>query len=250
MAIDQTTATDSAPPPPPERRSNWTGGRVVGVVFSSLGALIGAALLIGGLVVIGAYAFARDDGGFFSSSTKHLQRPAYAITTGNIDLGADPADWAPNDLRGTVRVTAEGATERPIFLGIGPTGDVNRYLGGVGRAELTDYIDGRPRFDMHPGGPPAGPPGAQHFWAAASHGSGQQRLDWDARAGQWSVAVMNADAARGVSVDADVGIKIDWLIWVGVGLALVGLAVLGGGVALIVIIARRARPRSAFDGAP
>ena len=58
---------------------------------------------------------------------------------------------------------------------------------------------------------------------------------------------MNADAARGVSVDANAGVKIDWVIWVGIGLAIIGLVLLAGGITLIVTIARRARRDGAID---
>jgi hypothetical protein len=242
--MEQTTTADPAaagptPPPAPRSSSSWTGGRVVGVVFSSFAALVGAGLLIGGLFLVGAYAFARDDDGYFTTATKHLQRNAYAITTGNVDLGSDPAGPAPSDVLGTVRVTVDGGSSRPVFLGIAPTADLNRYLRGVGQAELTEFY-GAPRYDVRAGGAPAAPPGAQGFWVAETRGTGQQRLNWDSRAGNWSVAVMNADAARGVSVDADVGAKLDWLIWVGAGLTVLGLVLLAGGVILIVRIARRA----------
>jgi hypothetical protein len=249
MTIEQTTTADPAPAPAPRSSSNWTGGRVVGVVFSSFAALFGAALLIGGVFLVGAYAFERGDDGYFTTSTKHLQRNAYAITTGNVDLGSDPAGPASSDVLGTVRVTVDGGSRKPVFLGIGPTADVKRYLRGVGQAELTEFY-GAPRYDVRAGGAPAAPPGAQGFWVAETHGTGQQRLNWDSRAGNWSVAVMNADAARGVSVDADVGAKLDWLIWVGVGLTPVGLALLAGGVILIVTIARRARPETVIPAAP
>jgi hypothetical protein len=56
---------------------------------------------------------------------------------------------------------------------------------------------------------------------------------------------MNAGATRGVSVDASAGVKIDWVIWVGIGFAIVGLVLLVGGITLIVKIARRARGESA-----
>ena len=56
---------------------------------------------------------------------------------------------------------------------------------------------------------------------------------------------MNADAERGVAVDADVGAELDWLIWAGVGMAALGLAMTAGGVALIVSIRRRAPAASA-----
>lgn len=213
---------------------------MVGVIFTSIAGLIGLALLLGGLGLIAAHAFARDGDGFFTTGTERLQSPSYAITTEQIDLGADPADWAPEDLLGTVRVRVESTSERPVFLGIAREIDVNRYLLGVGHAELTDFTDGRPQYDAHPGRAPKKPPSARDFWVAESEGSGEQRLDWDAESGIWSVVVMNADAARGISVDAEVGAKIDWLIWAGVGLTVVGLVLTAAMVALILIIARRA----------
>ena len=44
---------------------------------------------------------------------------------------------------------------------------------------------------------------------------------------------MNADAARRVVLDADVGAKVGWLLGVGIGLVVVGLLHLAGGVVLI-----------------
>src|SRR5439155_25713398 len=140
-------------------------------------------------------------------------------------------------------------SRKPVFLGIAPTADVKRYLRGVGQAELTEFY-GAPRYDVRAGGAPAAPPGAQGFWVAETHGTGQQRLNWDSRAGNWSVAVMNADAARGVSVDADAGVKFDWGIWVGVGLAVVGLILLAGGIVVIVTIARRAKRDTVIAATP
>src|SRR4051794_7734907 len=116
--------TESGKPPSPSEtagspdrpRSNWTAGRVIGMVFTSIGGLIGLALLLGGIAVLAAYAFGRDDG-YFNSDRKQLDSPTYAITTENIDLGADEFDWAPEKILGKVRVQAEG--NKPVFVGIG-----------------------------------------------------------------------------------------------------------------------------------
>lgn len=213
---------------------------MVGVIFTSLAGLIGLVLLLGGLGLIAAHAFARDGDGYYTTGTERLQSGSHAITAEQIDLGADPADWAPEDLLGTVRVRVESTNGRPVFLGIAREIDVNRYLLGVGHAELTGFTDGTPQYDAHPGRAPAEPPRARDFWVAESEGSGEQRLDWNAETGIWSVVVMNADAARGISVDADVGAKIDWLIWAGVGLTVVGLVLTAAMVTLILVIARRA----------
>ena len=49
MTVDQTTTAYPAPPLARQPGSRWTGGRVVGVVFSSLAAVVGIVLMIGGL---------------------------------------------------------------------------------------------------------------------------------------------------------------------------------------------------------
>ncbi len=87
------TAASAAPP-----RSNWTVTRVIGMVFASIGGLIGLALLVGGILLLATYAFGRDDDGYFNSDRQQLESATYAITTEDIDLGADEVDWAPDKI--------------------------------------------------------------------------------------------------------------------------------------------------------
>ena len=51
---------------------------------------------------------------------------------------------------------------------------------------------------------------------------------------------MNADAARGIDVEADAGIKLGWAIWAGLGIFVVGLLMTAGAVIVILLIGRRA----------
>jgi hypothetical protein len=231
----RSTPSEPASPAPP--RSSWTAGRVIGMVFASIGGLIGLALLAGGIAVIAAYAFARDDG-YFTSDRKQLESAAYAITTEEIDLGADELDWAPEGILGSIRLQVD--SERPVFVGIGSDDDVDRYLGGVGHDELIDFGGDTPEYDLHQGRSPQTPPADQDFWVAYAQGSGEQALTWDAEFGRWTAVVMNADAARGVDVEADAGIKLDWAIWAGLGLLVVGLVMTVGAVIVILLIVRGA----------
>jgi hypothetical protein len=128
-------------------RSNWTAGRVIGIVFASIGGLVGLALLVGGLAVLAAYAFGRDDDGYFTSDRQQLESATYAIITEDIDLGVDEADWAPDKILGNVRIQVEG--EKPVFVGIGSDDDVDRYLGDVAHDELIDFDGDDPEFDLH-----------------------------------------------------------------------------------------------------
>ena len=231
-----TTSNTAASPAGP--RSNWTAGRVIGMVFASIGGLIGLALLVGGIAVLAAYAFGRDDDGYFNSDRKQIHSATYAITTDDIDLGADEADWAPDKILGNVRVQVEG--NKPVFVGIGSDDDVDRYLGNVAYDELIDFHGDDAELDLHEGRAPRTPPGEQGFWVAQSEGPGEQSLTWDAEFGRWTAVVMNADASRGIDVEADAGIKLGWVIWAGLGMFVVGLLMTVGAVVVILLIGRRA----------
>jgi hypothetical protein len=237
---EQRSTSDTAASPA-RPRSNWTAGRVIGMIFASIGGLIGLALLVGGIAVLAAYLFDRDDG-YFSSDRRQLESATYAITSEDIDLRIDEIDWAPDEILGEVRIRVEG--EDPVFVGIGRDSDVDRYLGDVARDELIDF-DGEPEFERHAGASPRTPPGEQGFWVAESEGSVEQTLTWDAEFGRWTVLVMNADAARGIDVEADAGVKLDWAIWAGLGMLLVGLLMSAGAVVVILLIGRRAGGGSA-----
>jgi hypothetical protein len=232
---EQRSSSNTAPSSASPR--SWTASRVIGMVFASLGGLIGLALLAGGIAVLAAYAFDRDEG-YFNSDRKQLESSSYAITTEEIDLGADQFDWAPEGILGNVRVQVD--SKKPVFVGIGSDDDVDRYLGHVAHDELIDFGGDTPEYALHGGGAPRTRPGEQGFWAAYSEGSGEQALTWDAEFGRWTAVVMNADATRGVNVEADAGIKLDWAIWAGLGLFLVGLLMTVGAVAVILLIGRRA----------
>jgi hypothetical protein len=223
---------------PARTRSNWTASRVIGMVFASIGGLVGLALLAGGIAVMIAYAFGRDDDGYFTSDRQKLESATYAITTEDIDLGADEVDWAPDGVLGNVRLQVEGA--KPQFVGIGTDSDVDRYLGDVAHDELIDFDGDDPEFDLHQGRAPRRPPGEQNFWVAEAEGSGEQALTWDAEFGRWTAVVMNANAARGIDVEADVGVKLGWAIWAGLGMLVVGLLMSAGAVVVILLLGRRA----------
>jgi hypothetical protein len=239
---DEQRSTPNTAASPAEPRSNWTASRVIGMVFASIGGLIGLALLLGGIAVLVAYLFDRDDG-YFNSDRRQLESATYAITSEDIDLRIDEIDWAPDEILGDVRIQVEG--QEPVFVGIGRDSDVDRYLGDVAHDELIDFDGDDPEFERHEGGAPRTPPGEQGFWVAESEGSVQQTLTWDAEFGRWTAVVMNAEAVRGVDVEADAGVKLDWAIWAGLGMFVVGLLMTAGAVIVILLIARRAGRESA-----
>lgn len=229
-----------APPVPPVPQPKAPVGRIVLTVVGAL--LIVVALVLGavGGLATWAYSTQRDADGFFTSDGEHLETVSYAITTEKIDLGARPGSgdrgFDLGDLA-TVRLAVESTGAKPVFVGIGPSRAVDRYLDGVAHAEVTDVdLDPfRPTYRVRAGGAPDAAPGDQAFWRVSAEGSGTQRIRWDLESGNWTVVVMNADASRGVGVDVTAGVKVDWLLPVALGL-LGGFVLLGilGTVLLVV----------------
>ena len=132
------------------------------------------------------------------------------------------------DLGATLRFSAECVDGKPIFVGIGHTSDVDRYLAGVPHTQVDDFRDRGPSYTQLPGrARPPGAPGSEDFWASQSEGTGQQHADFDLDNGNWTAVAMNPDATPGVVVDGEAGVKIGWVIWVGVGLLLFGLVITG-----------------------
>lgn len=235
---DDSAGTTPAAPPVPAPRPPIA--RILAVALGVLGIVVGLVALGAAGFGVWAHATQRDADGYYSTSEVRFETLSYAITSDRIDLGARPtADENIPDLGdlATVRATADPVGETPIFVGIGPTDEVEAYLEGVAQARVTDVglVGDRVAYDHLAGGAPAEPPGEEGFWVAQATGSGPQRLDWDVEAGQWSLVVMNADASPGVGVDASVGVQADWVLPAALGLGAFGLLTLFGATALLVV---------------
>ncbi|MET1003557.1 MAG: DUF4389 domain-containing protein, partial [Acidimicrobiia bacterium] len=198
-------------------------GHIVLTVVGALLILISLALGVVGGILTWAYATQRDSDGFFHTSTKRFETISYAITSEEIDLGTRPGrgerEFDFGDIA-TVRLTAEGEGETPIFVGIGRERDVDRYLSGVAHAEIDDidFDPFRVTYRYRSGGAPDSPPDGQDIWVASATGTGVQRLVWEPEGGRWAVVVMNADGSRAVGADISVGVKSDWVLPLGIGL--------------------------------
>jgi hypothetical protein len=217
----------STRPAPVPRRSR---GRIAAAIAV---AVLGAVLAIAGAGAVGLQLISGDDDGYLTKDAD-LQTGAYALATDRIDL--DSIDSIPSGLLGTVRIRVEPEGDRPAFVGIGPTDDVERYLRGVRHTQVSDFGDGGdPTYQQVQGGRPEQLPGSQQFWRAESSGAGERQIDWQPEDGEWSVVAMNADGSAGLSIHADAGAKLGWLIWTGLGLLAAGLAL----IALAVLLARR-----------
>ena len=220
-------------------RRSFGAGRVLLLVLGSLVVLLGLSLLAAGGA--GAWALGeRDSSGYFATGTQRLSAPGYALASENLEVDSDVPDWF-GDHFATVRIQA--SSDRPVFVGIAHTSDINRYLAGVAHDEITD-IDADPFkvTSRHIAGRrmPA-MPGQQSFWRVQASGSGTQTIKWSLEQGDWSAVALNADASRGVSVDAHFGVRLSSLVWLMVvGFVLGALVLLAGG-AMLYFGARRPR---------
>ena len=233
-----------------------SAGRIVLLVVGSLLALIGLGLAAGGGVIVWANGTQRDADGYFTTSTERFRTATYALTSDQVDLGAEGehAGWAADvgDFA-RVRVRAESAAPgRPVFVGIGPERDVEAYLSGVAHDEVSDvnFDPFRVQYRVQPGTAVPASPTRQDFWVAQSAGTGTRTLEWGLEPGTWALVVMNADAARGVVADVNLGIAVDHLLAIGIGLLAGGLVLLGSGVTMVAFGARGGGAVPPGPGAP
>jgi hypothetical protein len=231
--------TQTNSPTAPPAREKPPVGRIVLTVVGAILIVISLGFGAVGGVLTWAYATQRDSQGFFTSDTEHFETLSYAITSEKIDLGVRQGRGDRFDIGNlaTVRLTVEGQNSAPVFVGIGRESDVDRYLAGVAHAEANniDLHPFRVTYRLQPGGAPTAPPGTQQFWAASAQGPGVQRLEWKLESGRWAVVVMNADASRGVGTDVSVGVKVDWLLPLGIGLLSgFGVFLIGGTILLVI----------------
>jgi hypothetical protein len=184
-----------------------SAGRVVLIVLGSIVALLGLGLAAGGGFLLWVDRTQRE-GGYLTTQTERFATSSYALTRERLEVDAGGPNWIWNDnWLGKVRIRGEGASAKPLFIGVGPEAAVAGYLGRVAHADVED-IDVDPfRVDYRQiaGAAPRGPPTAQSFWAASASGQGRQSVTWKVRDGDWSVVLMNADGSRGVAADVDLG---------------------------------------------
>jgi hypothetical protein len=237
------TALPEATPPRPEavsRSSGWTAGRITAIVIGALLVLLSLALLGAGGTTLWADRTQRD-GGYVTTDVHEFSTSSSALETVSTELGLAGVGWlyAPGLLdQVRIRVTPVSAGP-PLFVGIGPSTDVDRYLAGVNHTVITEFWD--EKVETVHGGTPRSAPGTQDFWAASTTGAGPQTLVWDPADGSWTVVVMNADGRPGINVGADLGARMPAVLWIAVGALTAGAVFMAGG-ALLIAGAIRRRP--------
>lgn len=233
------------PAPPAGGRAGWAAASIISLVVGSFLILISIPLLGSGGTVLWAAA-ARRDAGFYTTDAHGFSTSESALITVPTDLGSGGMGWlyAPG-LLGEIRVRVTPESGDPeLFVGIGPTAEVERYLDGADRTVIEDFWTDETR---HIGGDaPASPPTAQDFWVASDTGPGPRSVVWDPTPGSWTVVVMNADGQPGIdTVGTDLGATVPALPWIGLGLLIAGGVFLIGGILLVAGAFRRRRQANA-----
>jgi hypothetical protein len=235
------------PPAPPARSSGWTAGRVTALVIGGLLVLVSIGLLGAEGTALWADLTQRDAGGYVTTDVHRFSTSGSALVTDPIELSSPGFGWLYSSVvlgEVRIRVTPVGSNS-PVFVGIGPSNDVDRYLAGVNHTLISEFWGNQ--VQTIEGGAPASAPGTQDFWVASATGPGAQTLTWDPANGSWTVVVMNADGRPGIGVGADLGATYPALLGIAVGLLVAGGIFLVGGAFLIVGAIRRSWARPGDD---
>jgi hypothetical protein len=230
------TQTSTAPV-----RSSASSRRIIAIAAGAVAALAGFGLAAVGALLLGVFG---SDGTVASGShSLSTSRAALVSSIGDISDVADAADIV-GDPR--VRVSARASDSgSAVFVGIGPAARVDRYLAGAPIDEVTDFevdpfeLTRRPR----PGTARPAPPANQDFWVAQASGRSTAALDWKVRDGEYRLVLMNADGSRPVAADGEVKLslpRVAGIAWTSTGM---GLLLLLGGTAGIVLAIRGRRSR-------
>lgn len=234
----------AAVPTPPEagaRPSGWTGARITAVVFGALLVLVSLVLLGGGGTALWADLTKRD-AGYLTTDVQEFSSSGSALATEPTDFGSPWTGWLYSPaLLDEVRIRVTPLSPGPeLFVGIGPSADVDRYLARVSHTHISDFWTNRVEFID--GGTLGSPPATQNFWVASASGPGTQTVEWEPADGSWTVVVMNADGRPGIGeVGADLGARYPALVWIALGVLAGGAVLLLGGVLLISSAIRRSR---------
>ena len=215
--------------PAPARRGRFTKIAAIATLVTAL------VLALAGTVSLAANAF-RDGSGYFNWPTETFTSSGYAIAMKTVDISKAP-QWALNTGLDRVRVQAD--SNRPIFIGIARTSDLDRYLRGTEHDDISglNYHPFQVDYDHTSGRAPNGLPANETFWVKSTNGTGNVALTWKPRPGSWRAVVMNADDARGVTADLKFGVRTSLLWWLGAGLLGASIIAAAAGAALY----RRAR---------
>jgi hypothetical protein len=217
--------------------------RIVSVIFGVLLALAGLVAVASGGFALGLRHFHSGPSGFFTTPSRTVGSNGFALTAPDINgqIAAGWERWALSQAGATIRVTGSSKLPAPVFVGIGPTARVSKYLSGVPRDRVTsiDLGAGSVQYDHVNGTALPAPPEEQSFWVAKTAGTGSRTLEWALQEGDWAVVIMNADASAPVVADVTLGARFGVIYPLVAGLTAAGVVLLAIGATLLVVGTRR-----------
>jgi hypothetical protein len=189
-----------------------------------------------------------------------------SIESGYHGLSTQAAGYVsdPNEIQSSSNVTVSGSdvtlkidaksSGKPVFLGIGPTRQVDAYLAGVAyeRIDSVNFSPFKLTTTTVDGTGTAGAPGDQGFWVAKASGSAPE-LSWKFASGDYQAVIMNQDGSAGVQTDVRIGVKAPIIGKFGLGGVILGALVALAGLALLIWgirTKRRQPPMVAYPGGP
>jgi hypothetical protein len=231
------------PPPPGAGPMRWTAGRITALVIGTLMVLVSLGLIGGGGVGLWADLGHRDAAGYVTTEVHSFSTAGSALATEPVELGDPGVGWLYSKVvLGEVRIrVAPLDSGSRLFVGVGPSAEVDRYLAGVSQTVISDFWTDR--LEVAGGGTPGSAPSTQDFWVASATGTDAQTLKWEPANGSWTVVVMNADGQAGVDVTAELGATMPAMLGIAAGSLAVGGLFLISGILLVVGAIRRSRPR-------
>ena len=109
-------------------RSPLTGGCLAAVIAGGLVLLLSAMAALAGAGL--TWASSKQDDGYYTTDHERIATSTYAVATDDLDV-----DGARGAL-GRIRVDVDA--DRPVFTGVARTRDVDAYLRGAARSEVSD----------------------------------------------------------------------------------------------------------------
>jgi len=212
--------------------------RVLVALLGVTGAIVAAALLIGGGTLLWVDTTMTDSEGFINTKPVELKTETYAITTPPAQIEIETPGPIDVGTLASLRIVAENRDpDKGIFIGVAEATDWEGYLSDVAYAEIVEmeFEPFEATMVPHPGVSAPQSPSAQAFWTAAATGPGQQTLTWDVEPGDFGLVLMNEDASAGVEVVAVVGARVPVIRPIGTSLLIAGGIVLALGTLMIAL---------------
>ena len=149
--------------------------RIVALVLGSLVALAGLVVLLSGGALGLAYLTQRDNG-YLSADLADLESPTAAVTMERIDIDVDPGTprWVIDALQTDLRIRASNLDASPVFVGVAPKADLDRYLQGVAHDEIVQIDNRSVELQRREGTAEPALPADQDFWSVSTTGAGSQ----------------------------------------------------------------------------